>query len=54
VVWGNSDSTGTVRNLLGPSKIQHLKVTVEDITTNNKEKKVHTHITYRFCKVHNK
>ena len=24
-VRGNSDSTGTVRNLLGPSKIQHFK-----------------------------
>jgi len=39
VVRGNFDSTGTVRNLLGPSKIQHLKVTVDDLTTNNKERK---------------
>lgn len=39
VVRGNSDSTGTVTNLPGPSKIQHLKVIVDDLTTSNKERK---------------
>jgi hypothetical protein len=46
VVQNNSDSTGTIRNLLDPSKIKHLEVTIDDLTTNKKEQKNGAHIYY--------